>query len=76
MRSPARTHERTVPFRLVKYAHFPLRKLFPLHDELCVEEGFWMHRHLAGDAEAAQQLACAGGRVARLYAGLWGCGDD
>lgn len=61
------------PFRLVKYAQFLLRELFPLHDELCEDEGRWMHRHLAGDAGAAEELARATGRVARLYDGLWGC---
>ena len=60
------------PFRLVKYAHFLLREIFPLHDELCLAEGQWMHRHLAGDPDAAPHLAQAGGHVARLYDALWG----
>jgi len=59
-------------FRLVKYAHFLLREIFPLHDELCTEEGYLMHRHLRGDPNAGAALARLSGRVARLYAQLWG----
>ena len=59
------------PFRLVKYALFLLREVMPLHDELCAEEGRWMHRHAAGDADAAPALARAAGRCARLYDALW-----
>ena len=60
------------PFRLVKYAHFLLREIFPLHDDLCVEEGQCMHRHLCGDPGAEKALAHITGRVSRLYDGLWG----
>jgi len=60
------------PFRLVKYALFLLREVLPVHDELCAEEGFWMHRHIAGDPTAAAGLAGCAGRCGRLYDALWG----
>ena len=50
---------------------FLLREVFPLHDELCREEGEWMEAHLRGDATAAERLAAAQGRTARLYDELW-----
>ncbi|HEX2950946.1 MAG TPA: hypothetical protein VHV83_15490, partial [Armatimonadota bacterium] len=40
------------PFRLVKYAYFLLREVFPAHDALCREEGELMMAHLTGDATA------------------------
>jgi hypothetical protein len=60
------------PFRLVKYAQFLLREVFPEHDALCAQEGRLMLAHLAGDATAAEQLGKRRGSVARLYARLWG----
>jgi hypothetical protein len=59
------------PFRLVSYAHFLLREIFPLHDALCLEEGRQMLAHLAGDAQAATQLAVLQGRTRELYHHLW-----
>lgn len=67
------THPRAHgPFRLAKYAQFLLREVFPLHDELCQEEGLWMLRHSAGDPEALGRLGLLQGQVRRLYAKLWG----
>jgi hypothetical protein len=60
------------PFRLVKYAHYLLREIFPFHDELCVDEGRSMRQYLSGDPDAGEALARTTGRVARLYDGLWG----
>lgn len=60
------------PFRLVKYAMFLLRNVFPGHDALCEEEGRLMLRHLAGDPQAAGSLAQCAGRVDALYARYWG----
>ena len=51
------------PFRLVKYAHFLLREVFPGHDALCRDEGDAMAAHVAGDADAAGRLASCRGRV-------------
>lgn len=59
------------PYRLVKYALFLAREVFPLHDALCVEEGRLMLAHAAGESEAAAQLAALQGRCDRLYASLW-----
>jgi hypothetical protein len=64
----------TGPFRLVKYAHFLLREVFPLHDEIASEEGRLMLRWLAGDAQAREVLALYRGRTARLYDRLWAGG--
>ncbi len=60
------------PFRLVKYALFLMREVFPLHDELCVEEGRLMRAHAAGHCEAADRLGQLAGRIAGLYALLIG----
>lgn len=54
-------------FRLVKYAQYLLRELFPTHDSLCVEEGRLMLAHLTGDNKAAQELKQRQGRVARWW---------
>jgi hypothetical protein len=54
------------PFRLVKYALFLLREVFPQHDELCREEGRLMLAHLAGDRGAADMLSRLKGRAGTL----------
>jgi hypothetical protein len=59
------------PFRLVKYALFLMREVFPLHDELCTEEGRQMRLHASGDAAAAGALAALSGRTAGLYRKLF-----
>ncbi len=59
------------PFRLVKYAQFLLREVFPQHDAICTAEGAQMLAYLAGDKQAAVALAGSKGRVAALYARLW-----
>jgi len=59
------------PLRLVKYAQFLLREVFPQHDELCAEEGRHMLAYLAGDARAADRLAGLLGSTQRLFAPLW-----
>jgi hypothetical protein len=60
------------PFRLVRYSQYLLREIFPLHDELCVEEGRLMQAHVAGDEKASTILGEYKGRTAALYAHLWG----
>jgi hypothetical protein len=59
------------PFRLVKYALFLLREVFPGHDELAAEEGRLMLGHAAGDATAKDLLARLTGRTAAYMDGLW-----
>ena len=60
------------PFRLVKYALFLLREVMPQPDELCVEEGRLMLRHLARDTSASQPLHALAGRTAALLERYWG----
>ncbi len=60
------------PFRLVKYAQYLIREVFPKHDELCVEEGRLMLAHAAGDATASAALSALKSRTADLYDRLWG----
>ena len=53
--------------RLVRYACFLLKHFFPLHDELCFEEGRLMKQYAVGTPrekdEAARMLAAIFGRV-------------
>ena len=54
-------------FRLSKYATFLLKYYFPLHDEVCREEGRLMKQYATGTpgekAEALEVLRLIGGRV-------------
>jgi len=59
-------------FRLVRYALYLTRQVFPLHDDYCYEEGRLMLRFLAGDQEAASLLGMMKGRTARLYNRIFG----
>lgn len=56
--------------RLVRYARFLLDNFFPLHDELCCEEGRLMRQYATGTeeekAEALKTLSVINGRVSRL----------
>jgi hypothetical protein len=69
---PGETARAYGPLRLVKYAQFLLREVFPQHDELCYEEGRLMLAHAAGDLDAADALCGLRGRVALLYDHIWG----
>ncbi len=60
------------PFRLVKYALFLLREIFPEHDALCQEEGRLMLEYLQGQREAADVLAKLNGRCAALLRRCFG----
>ena len=59
------------PFRLVKYAHFLLREIFPQHDEMCFEEGRLMIKHVAGDATAAGRLKELKGQTSDFMKKCW-----
>ena len=52
------------PYRLVAYTRFLLNYYFPIHDELCVEEGRLMREFACGSEGAGQQLRECAGRVA------------
>lgn len=54
------------PFRLVKYALFLIREVFPEHDELCAEEGALMRAYIGGSLEAAERLNAMSGRTQEL----------
>ena len=49
--------------RFVRYATFLLREFFPLHDELCFEEGRLMKDYTCGDEDAAETLRFISGRM-------------
>lgn len=49
--------------RLVRYGCFLLREFFPLHDELCFEEGRLMKDYVCGDESAAEVLRLINGRM-------------
>ena len=53
-------------FRLVKYACFLMRNYFPLHDELCYEEGRAMKDYACGDEKARKILETLSGRTEAL----------
>jgi hypothetical protein len=54
------------PFRLVKYALFLIREVFPEHDELCFNEGNLMLEHLEGNMEAADKLRMLKGQTKKF----------
>jgi hypothetical protein len=58
--------------RYVMFALFLLEEYFPLHDELCYEEGRLMKDYICGDREAAESLGRLQGRCARLMHKCWG----
>ena len=53
-------------FRFVSYGRFLKNEWFPLHDELCFEEGRLMREHVLGDPDAKKQLEALHGRVGKL----------
>ncbi len=69
---PGETARAFGSFRLVRYAQFLLREIFPAHDELCREEGRLMLAHAGGDPAAKDLLSRLKGRVAHYYAQVWG----
>ena len=54
-------------FRFVQYGRFLLDFYFPIHDELCFEEGRLMKEYVCGQNDhALEELARMKGRVARM----------
>ncbi len=51
--------------RLVKYATFLMNNYFPLHDDLCYEEGRLMKDYVCGEKDAKKTLEFINGRVQR-----------
>ena len=50
-------------YRLMKYASFLMEYYFPLHDEVCKAEGYYLGRYLAGDEKAKEILAAMKGQI-------------
>lgn len=59
------------PYRLVKYALFLNREVFPKHDQLCHEEGTQMLNYLQNKDEANAILKQLQGRTNALYKKYW-----
>lgn len=56
-------HRMVGTLRLVNYANFLYREFFPLHDDLCYEEGRLMKAYATGDEDAAEVLKAINGRM-------------
>ncbi len=59
-------------YRMASYAMFLLREYWPLHDELCYEEGRAMKAFLCGDTDERKILELTQGRTARLLERCFG----
>jgi predicted metal-dependent phosphoesterase TrpH len=57
--------------RYTAFVLFLLNEYFPLHDELCFEEGRQMKAHVTGDPDAASVLKVLQGRCNRLMKRCW-----
>jgi hypothetical protein len=57
--------------RFVNLTHFMLREVFPMHDQMCFEEGNLMIRYVAGDAAMAERLRLCQGQVKAYMEKLW-----
>ena len=64
------------PFRLVKYARFLMSNYFPMHDEMCFEEGRLMKEYIRGDKDAVKLLEIMQGRTKKLADKLLRQGDN
>lgn len=53
-------------YRLVNYAYFLLEEYFPLHEELCFEEGIQMKNIVRGKGKAVDILELLKGRTSEL----------
>ena len=53
-------------FRLIKYASFLMENYYPLHDQACKAEGYYMNRVLGGDERAKAVLLAMKGQLAEM----------
>ena len=53
-------------FRWIRYGCFLMENYFPLHDEVCRAEGYYLRRHFAGDKQATAVLAAMKGQLPAL----------
>jgi hypothetical protein len=58
-------------YRYTAFALFLLEEYFPLHDDLCVEEGRLMKEYSGGDKGAAASLGLLQGRCGALMRKCW-----
>jgi hypothetical protein len=68
---PGETPRAHGPFRLVKFAQFLMREIFPQHDAFCQEEGQLMLAYLAGDPASGAALQACQGQTTRFYEDQW-----
>ena len=61
------------PYRMTLYTRFLLEEYFPLHEELCFEEGRLMKEMFLGDGKAEELLKMMRGRTDALLKQYWGC---
>jgi predicted metal-dependent phosphoesterase TrpH len=59
-------------YRMTLYSRFLLEEYFPLHEELCFEEGRQMKAMFLGDAKAEELLKLMRGRTDALLKQYWG----
>ena len=50
-------------FRWVRFGAFLMENYFPIHDEACRAEGYFLRRHFAGDKQATAVLAALKGQL-------------
>ena len=50
-------------FRWVRYGCFLMENYFPIHDEACRAEGYYLRRYFAGDERAAEALRAMKGEI-------------
>ena len=54
-------------FRWVRYGSFLMENYFPIHDEACRAEGYFLRRHFAGDKQATAVVAAMKGQLPAMY---------
>lgn len=58
-------------FRLVKFVAYLILEIFPLHDQLCQQEGALLLRAMKGDTLAENALKCLKGSVKNFYDAIY-----
>lgn len=53
-------------FRWIRYGCFLMENYFPIHDEACRAEGYYLRRYFAGDERAAEVLRTMKGQIAAM----------
>jgi hypothetical protein len=60
------------PFRIVRFALFLIREVFPAHDRMCKDEGAAMLAHIAGENQALDRLRSLKGQTSAYLERMWG----